>query len=229
MDSSVRERLQDIMTNGAGLSLPLFETVMNQSEREDRYREMMQTLITRKSCASCPDTMIHGVDIRLPMGSPSSPLMILRGPYVRDDDMDKAGDLILSALLSYLPHPMDQIYRTNVRKCSMSKSPKSVMYGDICFALHFGRELQVIQPKVLLVLGEENSRLAQNHLGFDPDYLLKDIPTHPTTYNIGDFSYQIMFGKDPTELLKAPSPLYPAYKNELWNVLRKACELAFHP
>ena len=132
-------------------------------------------VVLDKSVQQCTACHLHKTRKQTIMGRGSLTadiLFVLLAPTSNDDDVgilcSGDADILFSKMLSAINVSIDDIYITSLLKCKVSSthtiSPKEVLACD----KHLTQLVQLIKPKLVVVLGETTIRcLLQNNLSLD--------------------------------------------------------------
>ena len=175
-------------------------------------------LITGSHCENCP-VKDKSMSV-LPQGAVNSPVMIIGGQpgeydeYSRTPFFDPAGRLF-TLMLAKMGIDRRLIYLTNGSKCrnDFSQVPE-VTYQ--CFIHYLGREIQMIRPKIVLVLGKESSMVAHDIFLSNPGADLESLRGKRFNVRHGDIDFEMYHTYDPAFVLSKTGTMYAKYKNELW-------------
>ncbi len=199
---------------------PAIETSPDVSTTESSDREVAATTYDGLESAiqSCVNCALHKrrTQAIAGRGSLSAELMfVLLSPSANDDKNElicggEAGDL-LSKMLAAININIGDVYITSLLKCRVAAnhtiSPAEIQACNT----HLKQQIQLIRPKLIIVLGETTARcLLQKELSIDDSRAMNDNLSQQLV------SVPLFFSYSPEELL-----LQAAHKRKAWSDLQQ--------
>ena len=143
------------------------------------------------------------------VGNKNADLMIIGdAPEAKDEEtgeafVDEAG-VLLDAMLKAIELDRQQVFISNAVKCRPPEDRKPHTSEIVCCDLYLQRQIELIQPKLILALG----RVAAQHLLLTKDNL-SDLRQRQHSYN----GIPLMVSFHPAYLLKKPSEKRKAWQD----------------
>ncbi len=179
----------------------------------DNNWSLLETTIQR--CEKCQLCVTRKQAI-VGRGNQSAELMfVLLAPSSSDDETGRVcsgeDNDLFSKMLAAINVDIDDVYITSLLKCSVpARHTVSAKEVKQCFA-HLKQQIQLIQPKLLIVLGETTIRcLLQKNMSLD------DFRAMNTKSPFEIDSVPVFVSYSPQELLQQPE-----YKRKAWTDLQQ--------
>ncbi len=197
------------------IEAPRDASTFENSDRDVAVASDADLETTIQSCTQCVlhETRKQTIAGR---GKQSAELMFVVLSANKDDEKNgiicsgEAGDL-LSKMLSAININIDDVYLTSLLKCSVpvnhTISPDEIQSCNI----HLKQQIKLIQPKLIIVLGETAMRcLLQKELSIDDGRAMNEALSQQLV------SVPLFFSYSPEELLQQP-----ANKRKAWTDLQQ--------
>lgn len=215
--SDVKEELHNRLSDD---DINLSSSLSTQAAKFNRL--LIEMNIGHK-CKFCSESITT-----LPVGNYNADIMFIVGtPDVNENAvrtaMFSARGMLLNTIISKLSIHPSRVYITHNPK-SLDDSPE---HKYACFVYNIVSEITIVNPKIIITLGEDIASMTQDILFNNPNAKLEDVRGKQYVWTINDNPDKFIYHTfDPQIVLDKAGAMYNKYKADLWNDIKNYTKLS---